>query len=118
MNQHFDELRTSTTERFDAQRASVYERFEAMRAEMNARFDVLEARMAAALEQAVALMIRWVVGLFLTTMALCVALSSVVMNLVLRQPSPAPQAITTPALIIQLAPQGATVTPATPSGKP
>jgi hypothetical protein len=120
-----DELRCSNNARFDGVhasindlRVSVHERSDALREEMNARLDALEARMAAALEKAVGSMIRWVVGLFLTTIALCVALSSVVMNLVLRQPSPAPPTVAAPALLIQLTPQGATVTPAAPPGKP
>ena len=72
--------------------------------------------------------IKWVVGLFITLIVLTVALASVVMNLFLNQsaaaaPAPPPPAISTPAVVIQLTPQGATVLPAAPpaaapGGKP
>jgi hypothetical protein len=98
-----DDLRVTMSERFAA---------------VHSRFDAVDVRIDSAVAKGVSEMIKWVVGLFVTTIALNVALASVVLHVALREPSPAP-VVTTPAVIIQLTPQGATVVPAAPAvGKP
>ena len=103
-----DDLRVAMNERFVA---------------VHARFDSIDARIDSAVAKGTAEIIKWVVGLFVTTIALNVALASVVLHVALREPppsmpAPAAAAISTPAVIIQLSPQGATVLPAAPAGKP
>ena len=109
-----DDLRTTMNERFDA-----------MRMTMDARFKATDAKIDSAVAKGTAEVIKWVVGLFVTAIALNVALASLVLHVVLREPAPASaaaapvQPISTPSVIIQLSPQGATVLPAAPpAGKP
>ena len=91
-------------------------KFEMIRSEM----DMLRAEVTAKVEQGVSQMVKWVVGLFVATIALCIALASVVMHLSLEKPQTvlATPALSAPAVIIQLTPAGATVIPAAPAGKP
>ncbi|MRW93144.1 hypothetical protein GJ699_24395 [Duganella sp. FT80W] len=121
-----DDLRVVMNERSEATRTAIddlrltmNERFTAI----HARFDAFDVKIDSAVAKGVSEMIKWVVGLFVTLIVVVVGLSSVVMNLVLRQPAPvavtapAPApVISTPAVIIQLSPQGATITPAVPAG--
>ncbi len=109
----------------DDLRATMNERFDAMRTMMDERFKAVDAKIENAVTKGVSEVIKWVVGLFVTTIALNVALASVVLHVALREaapvpPAPAPlQPISTPAVIIQLSPQGAAVLPAVPpAGKP
>ncbi|MRW84281.1 hypothetical protein GJ698_09300 [Pseudoduganella sp. FT26W] len=104
-----DDLRVAMNERFVA---------------VHARFDSIDARIESAVAKGTAEIIKWVVGLFVTTIALNVALASVVLHVALREPPPSTPApavapgISTPSLIIQLSPQGAAVLPAAPAGRP
>ena len=104
----------------DDQRAAMNERFTTV----HARFDAVDVKIDSAVAKGVSRMINWMVSLFVTTIALNVALASVVLNVALREPQPAPAAAPapiagTPAVIIQLSPQGASVLPvAPPAGKP
>jgi hypothetical protein len=111
----------------DDLRATMSERFDALRMTMDARFKATDAKIDSAVAKGTAEVIKWVVGLFVTTIALNVALASLVLHVVLREPPPSPpppaaatvQPISTPSVIIQLSPQGATVLPgAPPAGKP
>ena len=71
--------------------------------------------------------IKWIVGVLIAIIGMFIAMIGLMVNLLTRQP-PAPvqasaPAISTPAVIIQLTPQGATVLPAAPAvaapgGKP
>jgi len=98
----------------DDQRAAMNERFTTV----HARFDAVDVKIDSAVAQGVSRMINWMVSLFVTTIAVNVALASVVLNVALREPQPAP-VVGTPAVIIQLSPQGASVLPvAPPAGKP
>jgi hypothetical protein len=108
-----DDLRLTMNERFDV---------------VNVKLDVHRKEVLAFIDSAIAKgtgeVVKWVVGLFVTTIALNVALASVVLHVALREPPPAApitppppaplQSISTPAVIIQLTPQGATVLPAAP----
>jgi hypothetical protein len=126
MDERFAAMRTSMDERFaathtsiDDLRVTMNERFEASRMAMDARFNATDAKIDAAVARGVSEMIKWVVGLFITLIVLTVALASVVMHLFLNQSAaaPAPPAApgnSTPAVIIQLTPQGVTVLPAAP----
>lgn len=121
MNERLDALRMTMDERFNALRVTMDERFNAMRVTMGERFNAIDAKIESAVAKGVAEVIKWVVGLFITLIVLTVGLSSVVMNLVLRQQAavaqvsaPAP-VVSTPAVIIQLSPQGAAVLPAAPA---
>jgi hypothetical protein len=104
-----DDLRVTMNERFAA---------------VHARFDAVDAKIDSAVAKGTTEVVKWVVGLFITTIALNVALASVVLHVALRKPPPpallpaaAPvQPISTPAVIIQLSPQGAAVLPAAPAG--
>ncbi|SHM22675.1 hypothetical protein SAMN05192549_10136 [Duganella sacchari] len=107
-----DDLRTTMNERFDALRTTMDERFKAA-----------DAKLEAMAAKIIADVIKWVVGLFVTMIALTVGLVSIALNLILRMPLPAaaPVApvpvVSTPSVIIQLTPQGATVLPAAPAGE-
>jgi hypothetical protein len=104
-----DDLRVTMNERFAA---------------VHARFDAVDAKIDSAVAKGTTEVVKWVVGLFITTIALNVALASMVLHVALRDPPPpapspaaAPvQPISTPAVIIQLSPQGAAVLPAAPAG--
>ncbi|MTV41321.1 hypothetical protein [Duganella radicis] len=122
MDERFIALRTTMDERFDALRTTMDERSDALRATMDERFKAIDAKIENAVSKGVSEVVKWVVGLFVTTIALNVALASVVLHVALREPPPPPpavapaQPITTPAVIIQLSPQGAAVLPAAPAG--
>ncbi|RZT09619.1 hypothetical protein SAMN05216319_1951 [Duganella sp. CF402] len=109
----------------DDLRVTMNERFDALRMTMDARFKATDAKIDSAVAKGTAEVIKWVVGLFVTTIALNVALASVVLHVALREPPPPPapspaaatvQPIYTPSVIIQLSPQGAAVLPAAPAG--
>lgn len=109
----------------DDLRVTMNERFDTLRQTMDARFTATDAKIDSIAPKIIADFIKWGVGLFVTTIALNVALVSVVLHVALREPPPAPpasapvQPISTPPVIIQLTPQGATVVPAAPpAGKP
>jgi hypothetical protein len=93
-----------------------------LRAVMTAGFAQSRAEFDAEIAKAVSHLVKWVVGLFFATVAINVALASMVMHLVINvsaspvAPLAAPsQTIATPAVIIQLTPQGATILPAAPA---
>lgn len=104
-----DDLRVTMSERFQATNLALSD----LRVTMDARFNAVDAKIDSAVAKGVSEVIKWVVGLFITLIVLVVGLSSVAMNLVLRQPAPV---ASTPAVIIQLSPAGATITPAAPAG--
>jgi hypothetical protein len=111
----------------DDLRVTMNERFDALRQTMDARFTATDAKIDSIAPKIISDFIKWGVGLFVTMIALNVALVSVVLHVALREPPPSPpppaaapvQSISTPSVIIQLSPQGATVLPAAPpAGKP
>lgn len=111
----------------DDLRVTMNERFDALRLTMDARFTATDAKIDSIAPKVMSEVIKWGVGLFVTTIALNVALASVVLHVLLREPPPLPPPpaaapappISTPAVIIQLTPQGATVVPgAPPAAKP
>jgi len=94
-----------------------------LRMVMDAGFSQSGAESDARTAKAVLHLVKWMAGIFIASVAINVSLASMVMNLIRREPPPAPtlpvQAFSTPAVIIQLSPQGATVLPAVPAaGKP
>ncbi|MYM24586.1 hypothetical protein GTP46_18230 [Duganella sp. FT135W] len=106
----------------DDLRVTMNERFDALRQTMDARFTATDTKIDSIAPKIISDFIKWGVGLFVTTIALNVALVSVVLHVALREPPPSPppaaapvQPISTPSVIIQLTPQGATVLPAAPS---
>lgn len=123
-----DDLRATMTERLEAVhtsvddlRATMNERFGAV----HARFDAMDAKIDSVAPKVLSEVVKWGVGLFVATIALNVALLSVVLHVALREPPPPPapspaaapvQPIYTPSVIIQLSPQGAAVLPAAPAG--
>jgi len=101
-----DDLRLVMGERFTA---------------VHARFDAVDAKIVSAIEAAKAEIIKWIAGLLIAMIAMFVAtflgMAGLMMSLLSHKPASAPDS--TPAVIIQLTPQGATVLPAAPpAGKP
>jgi hypothetical protein len=116
-----DDLRVTMNERFDAVHTLVND----LRTTMNERFEATNARIDSIAPKVLSEVVKWGVGLFVTTIALNVAMLSVVLHVALREPLPPPapspaaapvQPISTPAVIIQLSPQGAAVLPTAPAG--
>jgi hypothetical protein len=99
-----------------------------LRMVMDASLMQSRAEFEARIDRSVAHLVKWVVGLFVTSVAvnvaLNVALASMLMNVILKVSVPsAAQAVApayvTPSVSIQLTPQSATVLPAAPpAGKP
>ncbi|MBV7535309.1 hypothetical protein KW842_05995 [Duganella sp. sic0402] len=112
-----DDLRLSTGERVGA----LHGRFDAVDAQfraMGAQLDALGLKIATTVEAAKAEIIKWIAGLLIAMVALFVGSVGTIVNLLPhQQPQPAP-AISTPAVIIQLTPQGAAVLPAVPARNP
>lgn len=101
-----DDLRLVLTERFTT---------------VHARFDAVDAKIVSAIETAKAEIIKWIAGLLIAMIAMFVAtflgMAGLMVNLLSHQPPATPPAaapISTPAVIIQLSPQGAAVVPAVP----
>lgn len=118
-----DGLRVTMNERLEAVHTSVDD----LRATMNERFAATNAKIDSIAPIILSEVVKWGVGLFVATIALNVALLSVVLHVMLREPPPTPapppaaapvQPINTPSVIIQLSPQGAAVLPAAPAAKP
>lgn len=104
-----DDLRQSTAERA----AALHARFDSV----DAQFRSVDAKVEATVAMAKAEIIKWIAGLLIAMVALFAGAVGTMVNL-LRHPQPAP-ALSAPAVIIQLTPQGATVSPAVPAtGKP
>lgn len=111
-----DDLRQSTAERA----AALHARFDSVDAQfrsVDAQFRSVDAKVEATVAMAKAEIIKWIAGLLVAMVALFAGAVGTMVNL-LRHPQPAP-ALSAPAVIIQLTPQGATVSPAVPAtGKP
>jgi hypothetical protein len=94
-----------------------------LRMVMDAGFSQSRSESDARTAKAVLHLIKWMAGIFVASVAINVSLASMVMSLIQREhpavSAPPVQAYSTPAVIIQLTPQGATVVPAAPAvGKP
>lgn len=133
-----DDLRLSTGERVaalharfdsvDAQFGAIGDQFRAVGLQFQAvglqfqavgeQIKALDAKIESTVEAAKAEIIKWIAGSLIAMVALFVGSVGTIVNLLShQQPQPAP-AITTPAVIIQLTPQGAAVLPAVPARSP
>ncbi|MYM66586.1 hypothetical protein GTP45_07000 [Pseudoduganella sp. FT55W] len=110
-------------------RSTTGERFEGVRMQhegINATLKALDLKIDSVVEAAKAEIIKWLAGLLVAMITMFIAtflgMASLMVNLLSHQPSavlPAAASISTPAVIIQLTPQGTTVLPAAPpAGKP
>jgi hypothetical protein len=102
-----DDLRLSTGERV----AALHGRFDSVDAQFRAasdQFKALDLKIESTVEAAKAEIIKWLAGLLIAMVALFVGSVGTIVNLLSHQQpvsAPAP-VISTPAVIIQLAPQG------------
>ena len=95
-----------------------------LRMVMDAGFAQSRSQADAATAKAVLHLVTWMAGIFIASVAINVALASLIISLIQREyavaPGAAAHAAATPAIIIQWLPQGAAVLPAVPppAGQP
>ncbi|MQA19585.1 hypothetical protein [Rugamonas rivuli] len=102
--------------RADGLRAVLDERTEAIRDSMEAMRVAVEAKIVSTVESAVSQFVKWLVGLFIASITISVTVITFVLNNAVPKAQPAAPA--TPAVIIQVSPQGVSVLPAAPPPKP
>ena len=113
LNAKIDRVAVELNDKIDRVATELNAKIDRVAIELNAKIDNAVAEVRKDIAEYSARMVQWMVGLFIASMAIFITVLTFVLN------NAIPKAVSaTPPVIIQLSPQGATMSPVAPPVKP